>query len=247
MKVFALLLSALLVIPAFAGPKDVSVKTIKTVKQGVVPVVCGFLNEKNELQIVKIIASGFFINNQGGFLTARHVLSELRKVSTKERPCFPAIYIPIGGWEKGKHELGTRWFKFTSCLIKNKLDIASCSLINNPFQDAAVSRHIVFLRFENSFSYKDGTPIAFTGFPLYSTIPVTSKGIIASYRAVAKEMVVDKNAWPGASGSPVYIANGRVIGMIIKRGIGAGIGLAYARPGDLIIKFLREEKITMGK
>ena len=247
MKVFALLLSALLVIPAFAGPKDVSVKTIKTVKQGVVPVVCGFLDDKKELQIVKVMASGFFINSQGSFLTARHVLSEWRKVSTKERPCLPAIYIPIGGWQKSKHEYSIRWFIFTSCLTNKELDIASCSLINNPFQDAAVSRHIVFLRFENSFSYKDGTPIAFTGFPLDSTIPVTSKGILASYRMAAKEMVVDKNAWPGASGSPVYIANGRVIGMIIKRGIGKGAGLAYARPGDLIMDFLRDKKIAMGK
>lgn len=247
MKVFALLLSALLVIPVFAGPKDVSVKTIKTVKQAVVPVVCGFLDDKKELQIVKIIASGFFINRQGGFLTARHAFSDWRKVSTKERPCFPAIYIPVGGWEKGKHELGTRWYKFTSCLANKELDIASCSLIVNPFQDAAVKRHITSLRFENSFSYKDGTPVAFTGFPLDSTIPVTSKGILASYRMAAKEMVVDKNAWPGASGSPVYIANGRVIGMIIKRGIGKGAGLAYARPGDLIMDFLRDKKITVGK
>ena len=55
--------------------------------------------------------------------------------------------------------------------------------------------------------------------------------------------MVDKSAWPGASGSPVYTANGKVIGLVTQAGLGVGSGLAYAVPSDTIIEFLGKAKI----
>lgn len=87
--------------------------------------------------------------------------------------------------------------------------------------------------------------MAFTGFPLRSRRPVTSKGIIASYNARLQQVFIDKVAWPGASGSPLYVASGQVVGMVHKRGIGAVEGLAFARPAVLIRDFLAGHKIPM--
>jgi V8-like Glu-specific endopeptidase len=76
-------------------------------------------------------------------------------------------------------------------------------------------------------------------------MPITSQGHIASYSVRTNEFLIDKNAWPGASGSPVYGAEGEVIGLIIQRGLGDGSGLAYARPADFIVDFLRRQEVPI--
>jgi hypothetical protein len=89
---------------------------------------------------------------------------------------------------------------------------------------------------------RDGASVAFSGFPLDFITPLTSRGAIAGYRASAgteaDEVIIDKATWPGASGSPVYGADGRVVGMILKAGIGPGSGLAYARAASVLQQFL---------
>ena len=62
-----------------------------------------------------------------------------------------------------------------------------------------------------------------------------------------KKLVIDKSAWPGASGSPVYDGDGKVIGLVIETGLAEGAGLTYSRPIDLITDFLTKEKITFQK
>ncbi len=243
----ALLVVALAAVPAFAGSQNIPVKTIETIKRGVVPIVCGFVDSKNEFQIVKILATGFFINARGSFLTPAHVLDDLPKVSTQERPCFSAVYIPARGWAKERVRFDAKWFRFTACLRNSQLDLAVCDPIENPFENADVMRQIAFLSLANPFGFEEGTPVAFTGFPLDSTVPVTSSGIIASFRTGDQEILIDKSGWPGASGSPVYAANGQVLGVIIKRGIGDGTGLAYARLSSVVMDFLRDNKIPYGK
>lgn len=56
-------------------------------------------------------------------------------------------------------------------------------------------------------------------------------------------MLVDKNNWPGASGSPIYLEDGRVIGVLVQRGIGINdaAGLTLGRVSKLIVPFLPPE------
>ncbi len=82
---------------------------------------------------------------------------------------------------------------------------------------------------------------------MQSIYPVTSKGNIASYVPSQKQFAIDKNVWPGASGSPVYDMDGNVIGLVIKGGFNEGAGLAYARSTDYILDFLRTNKIPTEK
>ena len=118
----ALLVVTLAAVPAFAGSQNIPVKTIETIKRDVVLIVCGFVDSKNEFRIVKILATGFFINARGNFLTPAHVLDDLPKVSTQELPCFPAVYIPARGWEKERLRFDAKWFKFTACRRNSQLD-----------------------------------------------------------------------------------------------------------------------------
>jgi S1-C subfamily serine protease len=74
---------------------------------------------------------------------------------------------------------------------------------------------------------------------------VTSKGIIAAYYVAEKYLVIDRAAWSGTSGSPVYVPSGRVIGMLVRTATGAGEGLSMARPIDLIRPFLSRFKIPL--
>lgn len=196
---------------AFGQDEPVSVETIERIKSAVVPVICGTLNNNNKLEVKKIMATGFFVNNEGHFLTAAHVLDYWEKSDEIRIKCFPAIYIFVGGWQA---KIGNaRYSRFDTCIKSNSIDIALCKPIENPFLDEAVKQRIDIVSFGNFNNLKDGTPVAFTGFPLDLLKPLTSKGNIASFIETDNRIVIDKSAWPGASGSPVYLSDGKVIGI----------------------------------
>ena len=113
--------------------------------------------------------------------------------------------------------------------------------ILTPFEDREVGGFIRPVSFEVA-AQPDGTALAFTGFPLDNTTPISAKGFVAAYHyhgTTPDEVLIDKNAWPGASGSPLYLANGRVVGMMTKTGTGAASGLSHARAAARIVAFLR--------
>ena len=56
------------------------------------------------------------------------------------------------------------------------------------------------------------------------------------------EMIVDKSAWPGASGSPVYASDGAIVGLLIQRGFNDASGIAFARTSVYISAFLAKNK-----
>jgi hypothetical protein len=91
----------------------------------------------------------------------------------------------------------------------------------------------------------DGTPIAFTGFPLSYAVPITSRGFTSGYSDTRDEkgprdLIIDKSAWPGVSGSPIFLENGAVVGILVRRGIDNGSGLAMGRPASFIAKVLSQ-------
>ena len=92
----------------------------------------------------------------------------------------------------------------------------------------------------------DGTPIGFTGFPLHFQIPLSSVGNISGYVETRddgrgpRSIIMDKEAWPGASGSPLYLANGKVVGLLRQRGVNEGNGRTIGLPSRLIQEFLSQ-------
>lgn len=215
-------------------------KTIELAKGFTVAVVCLTLDKPARL--VRVMASGFFISEKGDFVTAGHVLDGWRELDASPRgPCFPAIYVPTKGWAAfDELQAEVSWFKFEACWSDEALDIAVCRPGQNPFADTDIKRPLVAnLRIE---SLPDGDAVAFTGFPLNTIRPITSKGFVAAYRGrvdgVPVELVIDKAAWAGASGSPVFDVDGRVVGVLVRAGFDEGSGLAYARPSARIVKIL---------
>ena len=51
---------------------------------------------------------------------------------------------------------------------------------------------------------------------------------VHSVTVLATALVIDKNAWPGASGSLVFDSKGNIVGMVVQRGFNDASGLAFA-------------------
>ncbi len=240
-KLGMLIWTILITATAFGQDKSVSVETIEIAKRAIVPLVCLPVNAKVLPENPEIFGTSFFVNNEGYFVTAAHVVKDFEKRLSTDQPCDSVIYVPLSGWDKPLKEV--RWFRFMSCLTNTGVDFAVCKPIDNPFRDQEVKGLFSTVTFKNFVGNKDGTQVAFTGFPLSFLRPVTSKGNIASYVEARQEFVIDKTAWPGASGSPVYLSDGSVIGIVRETGGGVGAGLTYARPAEWITAFLTANKI----
>jgi S1-C subfamily serine protease len=226
---------------------DVSVETIARVKHSVVPVVCGFLDAQGTFRVARILGTGFFVDTLGRFLTASHVLDDMEK-QKKITECSEAIYISKDGWEKFAETINLRYIAVTQCRRDTKIDLAVCQLVENPFTSLKKGS-VEALSFETE-EQPDGCPIAFSGFPLQDPFPVTSIGIVAGKGSSADvpgyfDYFVDKAAWPGASGSPVYLANGKVIGLLRSTGLNSGSGLSYARSAKAITDFLAKNPANL--
>jgi S1-C subfamily serine protease len=249
MRTITLVALLLWAMPLFADePKSVSVKTINSTQRAIVPIACAEVTGDRWV-VKRIIGTGFFVNRDGYFLTAAHVVTDWERISTNFGPCVPAIYIPEMPWGERDRtpEIRVRWFAFIECKTNVDLDVAACKPIQNPFINQIVGKNINSLKLGSIDNHPDGSPVAFTGFPLDFHVPVTSKGYIAAYTAGDKKLVIDKSAWPGASGSPIYDGEGKVIGVVQQTGSAERAGLTYAIPIDAILEFLTKEKIAVEK
>lgn len=212
-------------------------------KLSVVPVACGYVNEKGQWTIVDIEGTGFFVDRSGRFVTAAHVLVALDAVMKTKHACTPAIYIPDNGWGQFQKKFTFQYFNFSHCKKLDSVDVAVCTPQENPFKSPRIGRDRLHEVAFDTQEISDGTPIAFTAFPLESTSPITSIGNVGS-KAVMNDTdawffyVIDKTIWPGASGSPVYTGEGKVIGMSARRGEGKAEGVGYARCAAAIVDFL---------
>src|SRR5689334_11486537 len=75
-------------------PKDVSIKTIEAIQRSVVPVICA----GDDGAIKLVLGSAFFINKDGYFVTAAHVVMNWKENTAKLPPCRPAIFVPTVRW-----------------------------------------------------------------------------------------------------------------------------------------------------
>jgi hypothetical protein len=69
--------------------------------------------------------------------------------------------------------------------------------------------------------------------PKSYAVPITSRGFTSGYSDTRDEkgprdLIIDKNAWLGASGSPIFLENGAVIGILVRRGIDNGAAWRWA-------------------
>jgi S1-C subfamily serine protease len=209
--------------------QDVSVDTVEAVQMATVPILCLRTGAQQEIQYRATVGTGFFVNRSGDFLTVGHVIEDLEKLKASER-CFAAIYVPKVLWRR-RYEttLGdVRTVLVRKCFSWKELDAGACGVEKNPFQDPDLSPFVKPLALGTFKKLRDGSPIAFTGFPAQSIFPITSKGYVASYDPLSGRVIIDKPSWPGSSGSPVYSSDGRAIGILVQGGINSKEGLSFA-------------------
>ena len=120
-----------------------------------------------------------------------------------------------------------------------RLDVAVCTpLPRSMILPGGATLTVTPVEFEST-PPPDGSPVAFSGFPLNNGAPISAVGFVAGYENTdlgAFTVLVDRSNWPGASGSPIYLQNGRVIGIVLGRGVGDATGLTYGR----VARFVRE-------
>lgn len=224
---------------------------IERMKRAVVPIVCVGQRPDSSIYLISVEGTGFFASSNGDVVTAGHVAKGI--FSDRIPVCaVQAIYVPVAGWNVANPDFPLRIITIKQCWWNDGFDIGVCKLTENPFTSKEVIIKPTIVELSDDILL-DGTAITFTGFPLSFLQPITSQGTVGTYRAIAgdgigpREIIMDKNAWPGASGSPIYAEHGKVYGMIVQRGFNDASGLAFGRTSAYITKFLADNKIARDK
>jgi hypothetical protein len=240
----ALLITCLLLIPFTHAQKANLPESINLAKKTVAPVVCLVRDQTGTQQVrFRILGTAFMVDTIGTFVTASHVISDLINTEPWKSTCKAAITFTVGGWV---HDASpqVRWFTFEagSCQVNTVLDIAVCQTLQNLSKETSIHFEVPSISNNNPL---DGTAIFFTGFPLQATDPVTSVGTVAGYQAEGgySTVLIDKNAWPGASGSPIFLDDGKtVVGVVLRTGTGDAAGISFGVTGDKVFHVLSEAR-----
>jgi S1-C subfamily serine protease len=220
---------------------DPFIGTIERLKRSVAPVACTeHVSGGPQRRLTRTVGTAFLLTVDGEFLTAAHVIAEISRSAGDLGDCPPVIYLPKGGWPSSAGEFSARWFTFDHrrCALDSTLDLALCRTRESPATDLGETLSAVAF---TSDQQPDGMEVAFTGFPLSVVRPMSARGHIAMYSA-RSEMIIDQSGWPGGSGSPVYLVDGTVIGMVIQRGTGEGTGRTIVRTTSAIEDFLKRAR-----
>jgi len=228
--------------------QDTFVHAIDVMKRSVAPIVCLTVAADGTSRLDIIAGSAFFVSSTGSFVTARHVIGEMEP-SPLRRPCnTPAIYFPRSGkWPDNGTLTDVKWFIFhlDQCELSSPtVDLARCKTQDDLTQNKDGSAPPTPVVIDSALP-PEGTDIVFTGFPLQISLPRATRAIISGYgsrdNVATTEIVLDRNSWPGASGSPIFLPNGHVIGVLLARGTNDAVGLAFGRTGNELEKFLKSQ------
>lgn len=218
---------------------DPFVSAIRSMKRSVTPVICVRPAGAGQFQPI-IDGSGFFISRKGDFLTAAHVVDDFHG-GRQLANCPMAIWFRTVDSASGNFQADAFFISLADCIEDESLDIARCHTIDDlsTVKGGRYEPEAVAIDAEKR---DDGTAIAITGFPLFNPNPVSSRGYIGAYQDTGPRgivgMVIDRSAWPGGSGSPVYDSRGRVIGMLVQAGEGTASGISIARTGNALNLFM---------
>ena len=201
---------------------------------------------KGKIGIRNINGSGFFVNRSGDVVTAAHVVAHLGG-------CIPAIYVPRSGWSFVDETVEAKWYRISSCDQDASVDVAVCHLADNPFTDPELHTALEAVQLDTN-TEPEGAPVAFTSFALNNIHPITSVGIVAGYywENHQRYLLIDKGAWYGASGSALYGADGRVVGIVLQAGMCQTStqgscrydGLTFAKTAGFIDGFLTQHHVV---
>jgi hypothetical protein len=182
-------------------------------------------------------------------MTAAHVVLDMQK---NDPPCpVTAVILPrYKAWDPSALNEPFDWFVFDihNCVIEESLDVAKCPLSDDPFnQKVGRDFQIVPVTFDWRIP-PDATQVAFTGFPMNVRDPMTFRANVAAYRPawrnekLVPEFVLDRSAWPGSSGSPVFLSDGKVIGIIIASRTEEGTAMTAVRSASIVGDLHSREK-----
>jgi hypothetical protein len=238
----ALAICIFLMAPARAQERTL-VDGIDIAKKTVAPIVCLVRDAVSGTQQdrFRIVGTAFMEDAKGTFITAWHVVADFVNAGPWKSACTTAITFPIGGWKRDP-EAQIKWFQFdaTACQVNQGLDVAVCRTTEDLSKVTAIHYEVPTISISKPL---DGTTIFFTGFPLQATDPVTSIGALAGFAADGgySTLLIDKNAWPGASGSPVFLNDGKtIVGMLLRTGTGDAAGVSFGISADKISQVLAE-------
>jgi V8-like Glu-specific endopeptidase len=206
--------------PATTLPPDPFLAAIETMKRSVTALACLSDNGK-DAQILARNGTAFFISEKGDFLTAAHVIQDMQK---RQASCPVAVVmIPTQKWQPDARAETLVWWPFSvsSCRIDRDMDLVACSTENDlSILRSGLEFKIAPVKLDSRIP-PDGTQVAFTGFPLDFRDPLTIRASVAAYRTIWRgdmtigDILLDRASWVGSSGSPVYLPDGTVIGVVI--------------------------------
>jgi S1-C subfamily serine protease len=249
-RTLALALSAVFWLTAAANGLP---ETIAKVKAGVVGV--GTVQQTRRPP-VNLLATGFVVADGNHVITNAHVIPDTIDDSAKE------ILAVLTAERNGK--------AYPAAIVRvDKVhDLALLRFSGNP---------LPAFRLGNSHDVREGELYAFTGFPIGMVLglrPVTHRGIVSAITPIAIPQIspklldakmikqlrdpydvfqLDATAYPGNSGSPVYVPEtGAVIGVInkvfVKESKEAVLekpsGITYAIPVQYVRELLRDAGVV---
>lgn len=237
--------------PVVAGSETNGwIKTIEQIKRTTGPILYVEPGSDGTLDLQGAVrnGSGFFIGREGYFVTAAHVPLSMQQ-SKEDKARAGIILVTSRGWKRGEDDPGMKGFRFEVVTIDEENDLALCKTRQNPFKQTLVKDFLESARLTETIP-PDGTPVGFTGFPPESLIPFSARGILGSYQKLqgreqsGSVLLIHGQSWFGVSGSPLYLEDGRVIGLVTGVGTERYTGMAIARPVNLIRKLLQEASVT---